>query len=215
MNIKKRINVKCCRFMAIFAIRDKVIKTLNRSFKLRKEKYLRNLRVIWLDIKIKIYFKLKFKARGPLHLRFRSTVRHGYTLQVQGLRNMYLDRAKAVIMYFLIDKTKINQLVIKMNIFYNRVTQIQKQGRIVMYRKATQLREVQNQIITGLNSMRQVLIFEKVLQFKFQTVIEMINKLTTSHVHCIKEVAHLYLLLPSYIHTINLVRWYAINRNDG
>ena len=35
------------------------------------------------------------------------------------------------------------------------------------------------------------------------------------YMHLIKEVAKLYLLIPLYIHTINIIRWHGIYRNHG
>ena len=43
----------------------------------------------------------------------------------------------------------------------------------------------------------------------------MINIITHNHKEVIEEAARLYLLLPSYIHSVNLVRWYAQFRNEG
>ena len=50
---------------------------------------------------------------------------------------------------------------------------------------------------------------------KYGHLIDIINNIKGIDDECIKTVADNYILLPQQVHTINLVRWYGIYRNDG
>lgn len=50
---------------------------------------------------------------------------------------------------------------------------------------------------------------------KYQFVIDMIQEVTVHNLQYIDYTVNLYFMLPIYIHTINLVRWFAVFRNNG
>lgn len=63
--------------------------------------------------------------------------------------------------------------------------------------------------------MRKILISEKAIQGQHPDMIEAINQITNRHQSLIEQIASIYFLVPQFIHSVNLVRWYALYRNNG
>lgn len=69
----------------------------------------------------------------------------------------------------------------------------------------------------GLNTIRAIFIKEKLYQQHYKGVIESINAMTasTTNQEPIMDIVRMFHDLPSYIHTINILRWYGMYRNHG
>ena len=106
--------------------------------------------------------------------------------------------------------------MIKLRVFYNRIIQIQRKMRKALMMKLNNIARISQKIIVGLNTLRQILILDKDLQRKYKKSLWMINSITGMSLDSVVDfTARHYILLPSYMHTLNLVRWHALYRNNG
>lgn len=67
----------------------------------------------------------------------------------------------------------------------------------------------------GLNTLRALFIKEKQLQQQYKGVLESINKLTSTSQEVVLKVVQMFFDLPMAIHSVNIIRWYGLYRNDG
>lgn len=203
----------CRRFIALIVFMP-YLKTLQVNFALKKEETLKFLRVLWLDIKISIYFKRKFKCRGCLSERFRSQIKQtlvfaSHTFLFDRTRNISAE----IIKVFLRETAKNSQFMIKLKRFHARMLRIQVQGKNALASKQLLLDTVSEIIVEALTDLRSVLLSDRKLKAKHAEVIKMINHLSLHKDKAVESTARTFLLLPSFVHTINLVRWYAKYRN--
>lgn len=84
-----------------------------------------------------------------------------------------------------------------------------------MHSKFDLMRRIKDKIISGLQLLRQAILFSKSLQASHKKVIECINFIFADNDKFIDEVVRLFVGMPTFIHSINIVRWYALFRNDG
>ena len=63
--------------------------------------------------------------------------------------------------------------------------------------------------------MRKAILFDKDLSIQFKEVINDLNQVMTVRQYVITDVARMFIKLPLFLHSVNLVRWYALYRNDG
>lgn len=164
---------------------------------------------------IKIRMKLKFKRRGVLPERFRTMIRH--TLMAQTIFNnrRFEREAFTCLVTFMQELNRKKILYIKFKNTLNRVMKVQKKFRrhihLRQYKQAQLLKSISN----GLSTIRIMFIKEKAYQSSFPGTLEHVNSLTSKQKGLINCIIQMFLDLPVYIHSINLLRWYGKFRNKG
>ena len=63
--------------------------------------------------------------------------------------------------------------------------------------------------------MRKAILFDKHLSGQYKDLTQTLIALMTHKQEFITDVARMYTQLPLFLHSVNLVRWYALYRNDG
>lgn len=206
---------KCCYAQVAFIRLDQVVRHLARVFEIRQAQRRIELRRVWGAMLIAMQMRRIQRRRGPLHERKRSAVKQTLILFYVLTEKKAEDRAEMIMHAFLFDLAKKNQLRLKMRIVNNRILQLQKKYRFVIYKQHKSEEHVRSSIMTGLNCLRQVLIYEKSWQPEYKGIIEKINWLTSARKDLVQDVARMYLELPTLLHSMNLVRWYGQFRNNG
>lgn len=97
----------------------------------------------------------------------------------------------------------------------NRIINLQRKSRTAVKQKKEKQSFIFKCILNGLQMLRQAIMFDQGLQAKHKDKIEIINKILTMKQNIIRDITRMYIQLPLFIHSINLVRWYAIFRNKG
>lgn len=124
-------------------------------------------------------------------------------------------RTRVVLFHFLNDLAQNQKFTTKLNQNVNRIIHIQRKARRALMIKSNQLIEVRGQVVNGLNSLMKGLIMNKTQRTEQHHLIDILNTITTKNKESIEYVSRLYINLPSYIHAINLIRWYGLYRNKG
>lgn len=63
--------------------------------------------------------------------------------------------------------------------------------------------------------MRQAILFDKTLADRYKGLMQLLTSILTLQKQLIADIAIMYMQLPLFMHSVNLVRWYAEYRNDG
>ena len=211
-SMKKRRVIRKCKLMILMAAMSQILKNLKHNVKIKEEIRRRERLSIWGAARIKLNVRRFLKKRGSYTQRQVCYIRQRMTLH--GPVHMLYEARAANIMYnFLYDLQKRIQLALKMKLVINRVIQIQRQARIANTMKVQNHQQIERQLHRGLGAVQQALIATK--QDQYKAAIDAINMINGRYIHLIKEVAKLYLLIPLYIHTINIIRWHGVYRNHG
>ena len=67
---------------------------------------MRELRIIWASVVIKMRMRRKLKKHGSIDERFRSAIRYTFLFQIESRRDADYERAKYVMHRFLYDHQK-------------------------------------------------------------------------------------------------------------
>ena len=173
------------------------------------------MRRVWGAMLIAIQMRRIQRRRGPLSERQRSAIKQSIAVLYVMTETRAEGRARMQMHAFLYDLAKKNQLRLKMRIVNNRILQLQKKYRFVIYKQHKSEEQVRSGVMSGLNCLRQVLISEKSMHAEYRGLIDKINWLTSARKDMVHDVARMYLELPTLIHSMNLVRWYGQFRNSG
>ena len=170
---------------------------------------------MWAAVIIKIRMMSKFKARGPLSERYRTSIRHVLVFQ-RMCKGPILEQSAAEKVYmFLHDLAKRRECIIVFNNTVNRVLMVQKKFKKHLYNRLYAQAKLIQSIVAGLNTLRTIFIREKAFQHSYADTLDCINALTSSSKDIIEHIVRLVLDLPACVHSVNLVRWYALFRNHG
>lgn len=204
-----------CTFFVIYIWMYLILKKSGRNFEIKREYRHLQLRRIWCAIITKVKMVSKLKKRGDFDERQRSAIKQSVAFWFTTLKRPNCKRMVQVMYLFLYDRNKKNQLMIKIENTLNRIYQLQNKFRLTMLQKRKRIQLTRDTLEDGLVKLREILIYEKEYQGKYKETISIINAITQNHKGIIEEAARLYLLLPAYIHSVNLVRWYSKYRNEG
>ena len=92
---------------------------------------------------------------------------------------------------------------------------MQKRFTIALKCKQDLMEQVKSRIWASLYDLRNIIQTEKTFKTDYKLASEYINMVIFKHKEIVDEIARIYILMPSYIHSINLVRWYGQFRNKG
>lgn len=174
------------------------------------------LRLVWMSIATTVRLRRRLLRHGP---SFRSRLHRQLTiallLQQHLTSNLHLDRAKRMVYSLLHGRAKSRQFQLRMRITINRIINIQRRARRALMAKQALLEAVSEKITGGLQLLRQTILCNPGLLMAHRRTVEMISTILTDDAKRIGEAARLCIELPVFIHTINLVRWFALFRNGG
>ena len=116
---------------------------------------------------------------------------------------------------FLRDLSKKYQCRLKFKNTINRVLMAQKKFRMHVHARMDRQAKLMQSTMAGLNTLRMVLIKDKTYQVVYKEIVDAINAITAAPQSLVSPVIDLHLDLPAYIHSVNILRWYAVFRNNG
>lgn len=163
--------------------------------------------MVWVKI------KMKLKKKGPsLDERTRASIRRQITLTGVSFANNFTDGARETLRKFLFDRMKIQQLRIKMVNYYCRIVNIQQRARIYLAKKIEYQTILTEKLDFGFGALQKYLTSNK--KFKTQCK-ELIQTLSSIPYETKARAVKFHLVLSSYVHTVQLLRWYGMFKNDG
>ena len=192
------------------------LRQMASKFVQQRDYNLKRNRRVWSALLIKIRFKRKLKRFGPdlltrLRTQMAATVVHSTVSIASSVEN----RAKRVLFEVLTDSARNRQATLKLTLTMTRVLNLQQRARVALARKKKQQRYIKKSITMGLQTMRQAILFDKTLADRYKGLMQLLTSILTLQKHLIADIAIMYMQLPLFIHSVNLVRWYALYRNEG
>lgn len=115
----------------------------------------------------------------------------------------------------LLATSKKRQFMLKLNLTMTRIINLQQRSRVQVFKKKNQIKYIHRCILNGIQQMRKAILFDKDLSLQFKEVINDLNQVMTVKQYIITDVARMFIQLPLFVHSVNLVRWYAAHRNEG
>lgn len=123
--------------------------------------------------------------------------------------------SKSLIYHFLFDKAKKNQLRIKLLNMHLRIQFVQRKARQYISAKKRCISKIQKLIAAGASDLRQVILMSSDFKNKYRDAIPYLNNLCYEHHPINIDISHATYIQLIYQHTLHLIRWYAMFRNEG
>lgn len=173
-------------------------------------------RRVWSAVYITIQMRIKIRRFGPdIGERLRRAAMVELTWGAAAMNKQLEGRCRRVIWDVLLTSSKNRQFLLKLKMTVRRILSLQQKARLYITQKKSYHNYVYKSIFNGLQTMRKAILFDKHLSSQYKDFTQTLISLMTHKQDFITEVARMYTQLPLFLHSVNLVRWYALYRNDG
>lgn len=210
-----RQGIKMCKQIITQLQIKKILDKFVAIHQLKVQERQKELRRVWRIFHVKMQFNITIKRKGKtMEFRTRQIIRQAVTLEHALLNRGKNMQATRIIKLCLSDLAKREQLKIKIKLTLDRILKMQHRFTFALKCKQDLHEQVQSKIWASLHDLRNIIQTEKTFKTDFKTASEYINMVVFKHKEIVNEIARLYILLPSFIHStkLNLANLELINR---